>query len=81
MAREWEQLGRSHFLKRGIQGQLDDIFKGEADPGLSRHLVQDASDLCILPVQNTHQLIRMASRHPSGGFLVSSDAAKADIAT
>lgn len=53
----------------------------QVGPGLSRPLVQDASYLCILPVQNTHQLIRRASRHPSGGFLVSSDAAKVDIAT
>lgn len=28
-------------------------------PGLSCEMVQDASNLCILPVQNTHQLIRM----------------------
>lgn len=44
--------------------------------GLSRKLVQDTSNLCILPVQNTHQLIRMAVRHVSGRFLVSSDANK-----
>lgn len=52
--------------------------------GLSSELMQDASDLCILPVRNTHQLIRMAVRHLSGGLLgllVSSDAAKAAIAT
>lgn len=55
--------------------------EGQVVPELSSDLMQDAPDLCILPVQNTHQLIRMASRHLSGGLLVSSDAAKADIAT
>lgn len=55
--------------------------KRQVVPGLSSELMQDASDLCILPVPRTHQLIRMASRHVSGGILVSSDAAKADIAT
>lgn len=45
---------------------------------------QGASDLCIHVFsqdQNTHQLMGMASRHPWGGILVSSDAAEADIAT
>lgn len=53
----------------------------QVTPELSREMLQDASNLCILPVPNTDQLMRMASRHPSAGFLVSSDAARADIAT
>lgn len=40
----------------------------QVGPGLSSELMKDASDLCILPAPKTHQLIRMASRHVSGGF-------------
>lgn len=55
--------------------------KEQAGPGQSCEMEQDASDLCILSVQNTHQLMLMASRHVWGRNLVSSDAVKADIAT
>lgn len=72
---------RKNAFSESRSSIFDDLHKEQAGPGQSCEVEQDASDLCILSVQNTHQLILMASRHLWGRNLVSSDAVKADIAT